>query len=319
MLKLFDARLNVMKSRSRKIIELLGLGLLALGVYSGRSVLAASWQTVKTAQGWPLLVCFGLAWTDYLWSALGYKILVGRGVRLYYICLAHLAAGGPGRVIPGGAGHVSFGTIFLQKQGLKLPRALAISLTNNFIGFAVNISVLLVIFASHPANLNRLHVSARNLVLVASVLAAAAAIFLVMRRRSARFKKGSTQTSREFRRIAQRITSRPLLGLLLICTMLATITTNTLVLFFAARSIHMPLSVIDAFIAMSTGAALGSLVPTPGGIGGVEAGITAGLYTLGYNLEMATSAALLFRAATYLQPFLPGIASYLWLRRKKLL
>jgi len=46
-----------------------------------------------------------------------------------------------------------------------------------------------------------------------------------------------------------------------------------------------------------TGSAIGSIIPTPGGFGAVEAGLTAGLTAAG--VPVAVSAVLLFRLLTF--------------------
>jgi uncharacterized membrane protein YbhN (UPF0104 family) len=59
------------------------------------------------------------------------------------------------------------------------------------------------------------------------------------------------------------------------------------------------MSLIDLAIAYLFGNALGALVPTPGGLGGVETGLIGGLRTAGIALGLATSVALLFRFLTF--------------------
>ena len=59
------------------------------------------------------------------------------------------------------------------------------------------------------------------------------------------------------------------------------------------------LSLIDLAIAYLIGNALGALVPTPGGLGGVETGLIGGLRSAGIALGLATSVALLFRFLTF--------------------
>lgn len=50
------------------------------------------------------------------------------------------------------------------------------------------------------------------------------------------------------------------------------------------------------------GAIIGSAVPTPGGIGGIEAAISAGLIAIGVESGVAVSSVLLYRLATYWLP-----------------
>jgi len=50
------------------------------------------------------------------------------------------------------------------------------------------------------------------------------------------------------------------------------------------------------------GAIIGSAVPTPGGLGGIEAAMSAGLVAVGVDGGTAVSSVLLYRLATYWLP-----------------
>jgi len=63
------------------------------------------------------------------------------------------------------------------------------------------------------------------------------------------------------------------------------------------------------------GAIIGSAVPTPGGLGGVEAALSAGLVAVGLNPGIAVSSVLLFRLCTYWVPIPFGWASLSYLQR----
>ena len=63
------------------------------------------------------------------------------------------------------------------------------------------------------------------------------------------------------------------------------------------------------------GAIIGSAVPTPGGLGGVEAALSAGLHAVGLDLDIAVSSVLLFRLFTYWLPIPFGWASLNYLQR----
>ena len=65
-----------------------------------------------------------------------------------------------------------------------------------------------------------------------------------------------------------------------------------------------------------TGSALGSIVPTPGGIGAVEAALTAGLVATGMHGTEATSSVLLFRLLTFWLPVPIGWLALNYLERK---
>lgn len=61
---------------------------------------------------------------------------------------------------------------------------------------------------------------------------------------------------------------------------------------------------------------LGSVAPTPGGIGAVEAALIAGLSAVGVPPSAALPAALLYRTVTFWLPTLPGWFAFQWLQRR---
>ena len=64
------------------------------------------------------------------------------------------------------------------------------------------------------------------------------------------------------------------------------------------------------------GATLGQAAPTPGGLGAVEAALSAGLVAGGLDSGIAVSAVLLFRLVTFWLPTIPGYWSFNWLTKK---
>ena len=68
-----------------------------------------------------------------------------------------------------------------------------------------------------------------------------------------------------------------------------------------------------------TGSALGSVVPTPGGLGAVEAALSAGLTAAGLPGAAAVSAVLLFRLLTFWLPVPVGWVALRYLERRQAL
>jgi uncharacterized membrane protein YbhN (UPF0104 family) len=68
-----------------------------------------------------------------------------------------------------------------------------------------------------------------------------------------------------------------------------------------------------------TGSALGSAVPTPGGLGAVEAALSAGLTAAGLPGEISVSAVLLFRTLTFWLPVPVGWGAFNYLERHEYL
>jgi uncharacterized membrane protein YbhN (UPF0104 family) len=93
-----------------------------------------------------------------------------------------------------------------------------------------------------------------------------------------------------------------------------------LVAFIAAlRSVGVHPAILVAAVAYLAGNAVGSAAPTPGGLGGVEAVLAAGLTAIGIPAHQAIPAVLVFRIATFWLPIPVGWISYLVLRRRGVL
>ena len=80
-----------------------------------------------------------------------------------------------------------------------------------------------------------------------------------------------------------------------------------------AAGAHTPLGGVA--VVYFAGAIIGSAVPTPGGLGGIEAAMTAGLVAVGTDAGVALSAVLLYRIATYWLPIPLGWAALQRLQR----
>jgi len=84
----------------------------------------------------------------------------------------------------------------------------------------------------------------------------------------------------------------------------------------ATRAFGATPSVPTVAVAYFAGAIIGSAVPTPGGLGGVELALIGGLVTVGgLDREIAISSVLLFRLCTYWLPIPFGWASLNYLQR----
>jgi uncharacterized membrane protein YbhN (UPF0104 family) len=75
------------------------------------------------------------------------------------------------------------------------------------------------------------------------------------------------------------------------------------------------ISIAKIGVVYLTGATLGSIIPTPGGLGTVEAALTAGLTAAGVPGAVAISAVLLFRLLTFWLPVPIGWAALNFLER----
>jgi len=95
------------------------------------------------------------------------------------------------------------------------------------------------------------------------------------------------------------------------------LTAAYLVAFIAALlsvGAHPPL--LPAAVVYLAGNTVGSAAPTPGGLGGVEAVLVAGLTAIGIPADQAIAAVLVFRVATFWLPIPAGGLSYFMLQKR---
>ena len=93
-----------------------------------------------------------------------------------------------------------------------------------------------------------------------------------------------------------------------------------LVAFIASlRAVGAHPALLPAAVVYLAGNTVGSAAPTPGGIGGVEAVLAAGLTAMGVPATQAIPAVLVFRVATFWLPIPAGWVSYVLLQRRGIL
>jgi glycosyltransferase 2 family protein len=142
--------------------------------------------------------------------------------------------------------------------------------------------------------------------LAALGLAVALTVALLAARRSERARRVLLEARASAARLARHARVHPAqaLGGLLASASL----TLTHVLAFAAcvtaAGGHLPVLTLAAIYLGA--ATAGSLLPTPGGIGGVEAALIAGLTAAGLSMPVATAATVLSRLVAVWLPAIPG-------------
>jgi glycosyltransferase 2 family protein len=85
------------------------------------------------------------------------------------------------------------------------------------------------------------------------------------------------------------------------------------------RALGASVNIAALAVVQLVGNTVGTAVPTPGGLGAVEAALTAGLTALGLSTGLAVSAVLLFRIVSFWLPILPGWILWTQMQKRGLL
>lgn len=303
--------------KKRAAVELVGLIVLIAISISQRSVIDDSLHAIASSDALSLLLLIACYWLLLPLTAISYQMLTTRRIRLGSTALAQLAAAGPGRIIPGGLGHLSIAAAHLSREGVTLRKAVVISVANNLFGLATNgvIVVLAVLIKPKIWRTVTENISTVSVLLICIVLLAIAVIFIWLSHAHST-RNTIRKVHNEWIKLAIFISKRPqrLLAVILIAVII--LFGHIAMLLLAGTAVSVTITITDALLALSVGVLLGGAIPTPGGIGAVEAGTSTSLVILGYSPEQAVSTALLFRAITYWMPLIPGTFAYIYLRRR---
>ena len=88
------------------------------------------------------------------------------------------------------------------------------------------------------------------------------------------------------------------------------------VLYTSIQAFGGNMSIAVVAVVYLVGATVGQAAPTPGGLGAVEAALTAGLTAAGLDGGIALSAVLLYRLVTFWIPTVPGYWAFTYLTKR---
>ncbi|MEE6281737.1 lysylphosphatidylglycerol synthase transmembrane domain-containing protein [Georgenia sp. MJ170] len=267
---------------------------LLLGSLNFEQVVAAA----RDANPWWLLATFVLGVITYLGSAMGLVAFSPERLGLVRTTLVQAAAGVVTLVAPAGVGPAALNLRFLTKQKVKMPLAVA-TVTLVQVSQFVTTVLLLVAMAliTGSAGTLSLPTGAVNAVAVTTV-ALVAIVLLVPPLRSWLWLKVGPTLQQVWPRLLWVVGSPSRLLMGIGGNLIMTI--GYVASFGAAlAAFGYTLAPTTLAITYLTSNTVGAAVPSPGGIGPVEAALTAGLTVSGIPAGVAFSTALVFRVLTF--------------------
>src|SRR5215831_17864698 len=300
--------------RLRTIVTLIAsliAGYLLLGQLGRVSLLS----TLRSADWRWTLLALVLSGLTYLAAALSLSGYVPDRLRFRPLVLAQLAGSFVTLVTPAAVGGAALNIRYLQRR--KVPAAVAAASVglSQVVAFVLHFLLLVVFAAITGSQAHSLQpptwvyfVIAALVVIVLIVLAIPAGRRLLR----ARLAPVLSQVLPRLLAVVQqpRKLAEGIGGTLLL--------TASYVLCLAAciRALGGSVPIESTAVVYLTGSALGSAVPTPGGIGAVEAALSAGLTAAGLPGATAVSAVLLFRILTFWLPIPFGWGALNYLQRR---
>lgn len=258
-------------------------------------------------------VLFWLA--TFLAAAMVYVLIALKPVPYRLTLFIQLASGFTNRLVPGGAGAIALNVRYLMKRGHSAIQATALATFNNILGFVGNVILLLGAILLSPSPLDtsfKIHIQpSAVLILVIACLVVGLGLLAIIG------SKLAIKIRRTVQLIAQNARRRPSR---LIVALLASMTITALyalVLYCMGLAFNVHLSVVQTLLVLTLGVVAATITPTPGGIGGAEAGMVAALIAVGVTPHQALTVALTYRFLVYWLPILPGFICFQAALRKR--
>ncbi len=265
------------------------------------------------------IVGLALSAATYVGATLSLTGFVAERLTFLRTLLAQLAASFVTLVTPAAVGGVALNLRYLQRR--KIPNADAVASVGvaQVAAFVLHV-LLLIVFVAVAGAAARHPFSPPTwsyFVLAGLVAAAIVVVAVPAGRRLLRARVAPIfsqvlprllEVAQQPRKLAQGIGGSLLLDLSYICCLAA-----------CARAFGGSVAFASVAVVYLTGSALGSIIPTPGGLGAVEAVLTTGLIATGMHGTIAASAVLLFRLLTFWLPVPFGWVALSYLERKQAL
>ena len=300
--------------RPRTLITLVA-GVVAAYVLIGQLSRVSLGTTLKEADWrWGILVIL-LSVLTYVGATFELTGFVLERLNFVRTFLAQVAGSFVALVTPAAVGGVALNIRYLRKANVSPADAGSSVGVSQVIAFSLHM-ILLVIFAALARSAQKNSLRPPDWVWIA--LAALVAVALVVvaipagrRLLRSRLAPALSQVIPRLLDIAQRPAKLAVgIGGALLLTAAYILCLDVSVLAFGGS-----VALASVAVVYLTGSAIGSAVPTPGGVGAVEAALSAGLTAAGMPGAKAIGAVLLFRLATFWLPVPIGWAAMNYLQR----
>ncbi|MET7698580.1 lysylphosphatidylglycerol synthase transmembrane domain-containing protein [Streptomyces sp. NPDC005485] len=291
----------------RQVLCLLPLLLVLVVAVRHRSVLAEGFGQLATAE-WPWLLAAAAA-TCLTWVAAAFtrQGAVVERLPARRLLATQFAAGAANHLLPTGLGAGAVNLRFMTVCGVPLARssaALALYLLAESVTRLGLLLVLLVAFpgALHLRTLIPAGAAGPLLLAGAGVLCIAALTLLCV----GRLRTAVAAFLRTALREARSVHARPARALALWGGSLAFPVLQAAGLTAVGQALDLPVPPLHMALAYLAATVAVALVPTPGGLGSVEAALVVALVAAGGPVAVATAVVLAYRIITVWLPLLPG-------------
>lgn len=301
----------VLSFKSSRIWRWLPLVIAALALYAVLPHvhgLSGGWYALRQGRKADLVLALLAMLLTYPFAALTYRLLAFR--HLHYLLTVRVQAASlfAGKLLPAGLGALGLSYIYLRKHGHSNLQSVAVASANNLLGVVGHLSLLVVLLVLDPSPL-LLHAPQQYRGVLLTVAALIILAVFLGRHRLHEMLQKAWRTVTPYRRHPQQLAAAWLSSMMLtVCYMSS--------FWLSLHALGIGLSPVQTALVFTLGIGAGTAVPTPGGLGGAEAGLVAGLSAYGVRTDIALAGVLAYRFITFWLPFVFGGLMFIVLRRQ---
>ncbi|MDQ0808329.1 uncharacterized membrane protein YbhN (UPF0104 family) [Streptomyces sp. B3I7] len=278
-----------------------------VGLWHWPSIWAGLERLQSADRRWLLLGALG-AVTAWLSSALALQGAVVEPLATRRLVLSQIAASAANQILPSGLGASAVSLRFLRLQGISLPDAVAALTLKASAGGVARGALIIGLGMAYPKAL-RLPPMPSTWILLALVGILVLGILLVQ-----------TALRRSAQRIMENIKAVHMMSVRAVALWGGSVAfvlcqASVLVTVALALDVHLNVAVVGLAAITASGAA--SLVPTPGGIGALDAALAAALTLAGASVGDAATVVIGYRLLTVWLPIAPQLVLLAVLLRRK--
>ncbi|WP_371544249.1 flippase-like domain-containing protein [Streptomyces sp. NBC_00554] len=247
-------------------------------------------------RGW-LLVATAATVATWACSALAQQGAVSRSLPARRLVAVQFAASAANHLLPAGLGAGAVNLRFLTRCGLPVARSATALAVKATAGTVVRGCLIAVLALACPGVLHVPHVSVTPVVVTVAVIALAAVLLKGPLRRALRAVLADVRAVHEL----------PARAAALWGGSLAFASLHTAVVIAVTQAIDLPLPPAQVALAYLAASSAAVLLPTPGGLGSLDAALALALTLAGAPAGAAASVVLGYRLLTVWLPLLPGL------------
>lgn len=232
-----------------------------------------------------------------------------------------LAAAFTGRTTAAGVGFFGVNIIYLERLGLRRTHAVGVVLLNRaVVGVVTGVATALgILVIGDAVPVGTIAIPTGWPVYVIAALLVGILVFLASPVGRRRVWRPLAAQLRELRGDLLPVFRQPIRALQLLGGSVVFLVLQAIGLAATLAAFQPSFPILPVLAVYVVGSTLGQLVPTPGGLGAVEAATVAGLTAIGIGPTNAVAAVLTSRALTFWLPVLPGLAAFRLLQHRDII